>query len=57
MVIFDTNRLMKMHFQFKMIIYDLENSRKKINIFVMRDQKVMRAGIRNKEIVLCGLNS
>ena len=40
-----------------MIIYDLENSRKKINIFVMRDQKVMRAGIRNKEIVLCGLNS
>ena len=28
-MIFDTNRLMEMHFQLKMIMYDLKNSRKK----------------------------
>ena len=37
-----------------MVIYDLKKSRIK-NIFAMRDQKVMRAGMRNKEFILCGL--
>ena len=32
-MIFDTNRLMGMHFQLKMIIYDLKKSRKKIKYF------------------------
>ena len=33
MMIFDTNRLMGIHFQLKMIIYDLKKSRKKIKYF------------------------
>ena len=33
MIIFDTIRLTGMHFQLKMIIYDLKKSRKKIKCF------------------------
>ena len=33
MMIFDTNRLMGVHFQLKMIIYDLKKSRKNIKYF------------------------
>ena len=32
-MIFDTSRLMGIHFQLKMIIYDLKKSRKKIKYF------------------------
>ena len=32
-MIFGTNRLMEIHFQLKMIIYDLKKSRKKIKYF------------------------
>ena len=33
MMIFDTNRLMEIHFQLKIIIYNLKKSKKKIRYF------------------------